>query len=212
MTLAEGRSSVWKRVSLILIVVAAVSGTLVSARACFGPFFFLEQINWPLNLQSIFGLSATLAFLCRMKEGDASGNTLIRAGWSDTASLATIILVGLVEFWQTLSYSFLSDDFYLVTLAASTREYSAALFKHGGGAEFFRPVGGLALALTAWWAGTDVFSWHLASLLLHLANSVLVVPADTAFVFEPASSSDRVHPIHYPRNTAGGGHLGLGTL
>src|ERR1700722_16264766 len=169
-----GRSSVCKRVSLILIVVAAVSGTLASARACFGTFFFLEQINWPLNLQSVFGLSATLAFLCRMKKGDASDNTLIRVAWTDAISIAGVILIGLAEFWQTLSYSFLSDDFYLVTLAASTRGYSAPLFKHGGGTEFFRPVGGLALAVTAWWAGTDVFSWHLASLLLHLANSVLV--------------------------------------
>ena len=163
-----------KRVSLILIVVAAVSGTLASARACLGPFHFLAQINRPLNLQSIFGLSATLAFLCRMKRGDASGNTLVSVAWTDTISVAGVILIGLAEFWQTLSYSFLSDDFYLVTLAASTRGYSAPLFKHGGGTEFFRPVGGLALAVTAWWGGTDVFSWHLASLLLHLANSVLV--------------------------------------
>ena len=109
-----------------------------------------------------------------MKTGDASGNTLIRVAWTDAISVACVILIGLANFWQTLSYSFLSDDFYLVTLAASTRGYSAALFKHGGGTEFFRPVGGLALAVTAWWAGTDVFSWHLASLLLHLANSALV--------------------------------------
>jgi len=165
---------VCKRLSLILIFVAAVSGTLASARACLGPFHFLAQINSPLNLQSIFGLSATLAFLCGMKRGHASGNTLMRVAWTDTISIAGIILTGLAAFWQTLSYSFLSDDFYLVTLATSTRGYSAPLFKHGGGTEFFRPVGGLALALTAWWGGADVFSWHLASLLLHLANSVLV--------------------------------------
>jgi hypothetical protein len=159
---------------LILIVVAAVSGTLASARACFGPFHFLAHVNNPLNLQSIFGLSATLAFLCRMKRDDASVKILAKAAWIDTVSCAGILLAGLAAFWQTLANPFLSDDSYLVTLAASTRGYSAPLFKHGGGTEFFRPVGGLALAATAWWGGTDVFSWHLASLLLHLANSVLV--------------------------------------
>ena len=166
--------SVCKRVSWVLIVVAAVSGALASARACLGPFHFLAQINNPLNLQSIFGLSATLAFLCRMKRDDAWSNAPVKAAWTDTISSAGILLAGLAAFWQTLSDSFLSDDFYLVTLATSTHGYSAPLFKHGGGTEFFRPVGGLALAATAWWAGTDEFSWHLASLLLHLANSVLV--------------------------------------
>ena len=163
-----------KRISLILIVVAAVSGALAAARACLGPFHFLAQINNPLNLQSVFGLSATLAFLCRMKSDDPEGNTLAKAAWADTISTAGILLTGLAALWQTLSNSFLSDDFYLVTLAASTHGYSAPLFKHGGGTEFFRPVGGLALAATAWWAGTDPFLWHLDSLLLHLADSVLV--------------------------------------
>ena len=50
-----------KRVSLVLIAVAAVSGALAAVRACVGPFHFLVPINSPLNLQSIFGLSATLA-------------------------------------------------------------------------------------------------------------------------------------------------------
>jgi len=158
----------------ILIVVATVSGALVSARAFLGPFHFLTQINNPLNLQSVFGLSATLAFLCRMRGGDASGDTRTTLAWADFISVASLILIGCAAFWQTLSYSFLSDDFYLVKLAASTRGYSAPLFKHGGGTEFFRPVGGLALAVTAWCVGTDPFSWHLASLLLHLANAVLV--------------------------------------
>ncbi len=163
-----------KRVSFILIAVAAVSGALLSARALFGPFHFLTQINSPLNLQSIFGLLATLALLCRMKRGDASVGTPIRAAWADIGSAAAVILIGLAAFWRNLWDAFLSDDYYLVTLAASTRGYSAPLFKHGGGSEFFRPVGGLALALTAWAGGTDPFFWHLASLAVHLANSMLV--------------------------------------
>ena len=164
----------WKRVSLFLIAVAGTSGVLASARAYFGPFHFFSQINSPLNLQSIFGLSATLAFLCRIKTNSVPGNTSTRSAWTDIASVAGIVLIGLAQFWWTLSDSFLSDDYYLVTLAASTRGYSAPLFKHGGGTEFFRPVGGLALAVTAWWAGADPFFWHLASLVIHLANSVLV--------------------------------------
>jgi hypothetical protein len=139
-----------------------------------GPFHFLSQINSPLNLQSIFGLSVTLAFLCRTKTSSVPNNTLIRSAWTDIACVAGIVLIGLAQFWRTLSDPFLSDDYYLVTLAASTRGYSPPLFKHGGGTEFFRPLGGLALAVTAWWAGADPFFWHLASLVLHLANSALV--------------------------------------
>jgi hypothetical protein len=165
-----------KRVSWILIAVAAVSGALAAVRACLGPFHFLVPINGPLNLQSIFGLSATLAFLCRMKSSVVSVDKgkLSNAVRTDVFCVAGVVLTGLAAFWRTLSDSFLSDDFYLVTLASSTRGYSAPLFKNGGGTEFFRPVGGLALAATAWLGGTDVFFWHLASLLLHLANSVLV--------------------------------------
>jgi hypothetical protein len=163
-----------KRVSLILIAVAAVSGALASARACFGPFHFLTQINVPRNLQSVFGLSATLAFLCRMKRDDAPGNAPIKIAWTDIFSVVGVILIGLAAFWRNLSDAFLSDDYYLVSMATSTRGYSAPLFKHGGGTEFFRPVGGLALAATAWWGGTDPFTWHLVSLVLHLANSGLV--------------------------------------
>ena len=163
-----------KRVSWILIAVAAVSGALASARACFGPFHFLVQINVPRNLQSIFGLSATLAFLCRMKRDDAPGNAAMKVAGTDIASVAGVILIGLAAFWRNLSDAFLSDDYYLVTMARFTRGYSAPLFKHGGGIEFFRPVGGLALAATAWWGGADPFTWHLVSLVLHLANSALV--------------------------------------
>ena len=140
MSPADG-ASVLKRVSYILIAVAAVSGTLVSARAFFGPFHLLTQVNRPLNLESIFGLSATLApLLCRMKRDDTPGNAPSKIAWTDIASVAAVILIGLAAFWRNLSDSFLSDDFYLVTLAASTHGYSAALFKHGGGTEFFRPV------------------------------------------------------------------------
>src|SRR5271168_1008391 len=173
MSSADG-AIVFKRVSFILIAVAAASGALVSARAFFGPFRLLSQINRPLNLESIFGLSATLAFLCRMKRDDIPGDTPAKIAGTDIGSAASVILIGLAAFWRNLSDFFLSDDYYLVTLAASTHGYSAALFKHGGGTEFFRPVGGLALAITSWWAGTDSFSWHLASLALHLANSVLL--------------------------------------
>jgi len=159
-----------------LIAVAAVSGALASIRACLGPFHFLVPINSPLNLQSIFGLSATLAFLCRMKSGIASvdKDKLSEAVRTDVFCAAGVVLTNLAGFWRTLSDPFLSDDFYLVKLASSTRGYSAPLFKNGGGTEFFRPVGGLALAATAWLGGTDAFFWHIASLLLHLANSVLV--------------------------------------
>ena len=78
-------ASVFKRISLILIAVAAVSGTLISARAFFGPFHFLAQINRPLNLESIFGLSATVALLCRMKRDDIPGNTPAKIALTDVA-------------------------------------------------------------------------------------------------------------------------------
>jgi hypothetical protein len=160
---------------ICLIFVAFISGTLVVARAWAGPFDFVTPVRSPLNLQGIFGLSVTLAFLFRLKEPEPSSVELAQKGYpADWLSIAAILLFGMAVLWQSLGFKFLSDDFYLVTLATSTHGYSANLFKHGGGTEFFRPVGGLALAATGRLFGTSSFLWHFVSLLLHLANSVLV--------------------------------------
>jgi hypothetical protein len=55
-----------------LIFVAFIPGMLVVARASAGPFDFVTPVRSPLNLESIFGLSVTLAFLFRLKAPEPS--------------------------------------------------------------------------------------------------------------------------------------------
>jgi protein O-mannosyl-transferase len=170
--------STFRALGLFLAAIAAVSGLLVCARAFLGPFRFVATVNSPLNLQSIFGLSATLALICRLTAPSPGGKPreptpalFVRADW---VSIAALILIGLAAFWQSLSCLFLSDDFYLVTIAASRTAHAPELFLHGGAKEFFRPVSGLLLVLTSLWAGVNPMYWHASNLLLHLANSFLV--------------------------------------
>lgn len=153
----------------------AVSGALLFARAGWGPFRFVTAVRSPLNLESLFGVSATLVLLGRLRKAEPEDEPeepgLFARDW---LMLAAIPVIGLALLWQSLGCPFLSDDFYLVSLATRVHGYSAALLKHGGGTEFFRPVGGLALAATGRLFGSSPMLWHLASLLLHLLNSTLL--------------------------------------
>ena len=144
-------------------------------RAWSGPFRFVAAVRNPLNLESLFGVSATLVLVSGLRKTEPEiqweePSVLAR----DWLAVAAILVIGVVLLWQSLGCPFLSDDFYLVSLGTRIHGYSAALFKHGGGTEFFRPAGGLALAATGWLAGSNPVLWHLVSLLLHLVNSALL--------------------------------------
>jgi hypothetical protein len=151
---------------------------LLCARAFIGPFTLFVSVNRPLNLQSIFGLSVTLALLCGATSASSSENSRARfesITHTDWAVAVSTVLLAFLAFGQNLSSFFLSDDFYLLDIARNVGQNTSALLIHGGGKEFFRPVGGLLLLATSGVAGLSPFWWHLVSLLLHSANALLIL-------------------------------------
>jgi len=164
----------------LLTVIAAISGALLLTRAFLGPFHLFVEINNPLTLQCVFALAATLALAAatsRTRTTDQSRSLppLESGSRPMLLGVTAILLIGLLAFAQSLSMFFLSDDLYLVSLAASwSNGYPSELFKHGGGTEFFRPLGGIALMLTSLMAGFNPLLWHIGNLVLHLMNSVLL--------------------------------------
>jgi hypothetical protein len=129
-----------------------------------------------INLESIFGLAVVIALLWRSGAGPGSRPRLrlgLKLDWGDALPMVSIALMLGAAFWRAARISFLSDDYVLVSMAQTFHNYRA-MFTHGGGDGFFRPLGYLSLWWTWPWAGLDPNRWHWAGLLLHLGNSLLV--------------------------------------
>ncbi len=130
-----------------------------------------------LNLETIFALGI-LALLLRRSGGRAATSRLT-LGPVDALGMAAIALLCVVVFWRAAHTYFLSDDFILTNMAQAFQASSeagryGAMFTHGGGDGFFRPLGYLSLFWTSPWAGFDAVRWHWVALALHIANALLV--------------------------------------
>jgi hypothetical protein len=127
-----------------------------------------------INLESFFGLAAVALLLWRSEAGHAPTRPRLALDARDALPMVLIACMIGVAFWRASRISFLSDDYVLVSLAQDFTGNYRAMFTHGGGDGFFRPLGYLSLAWTSTWAGLDPDRWHRVALLLHLANSLLV--------------------------------------
>jgi hypothetical protein len=134
-----------------------------------------------INLGSIFGLAAVILLLWRCGASPGQNLPLQPRLKLDTRDALPMILIALMigaAFWRAARISFLSDDYVLVSMAQSFQRgllgNYRAMFTHGGGDGFFRPLGYLSLWWTFPWAGLDPNRWHWAGLSLHLGNSLLV--------------------------------------
>ncbi len=88
------------------------------------------------------------------------------------AALGLLVAVG---FWRAVGVYFLADDFILVTYYQGFHASAILpMLTTGGGDGFFRPLGYLAIALTATWAKFDPQLWHITALILHGLSSVIV--------------------------------------
>jgi hypothetical protein len=153
-----------------LLAGAAIFGLLVVARAFFGPLSFPVPVRTPINIESFCAVCLMLALLIKVDRPAAAKPN--RASLIGMAALGLLVAVG---FWRAVGVYFLADDFILVTYyqgfhAASIRP----MLTTGGGDGFFRPVGYLAIALTATWAKFDPRLWHITALVLHGLNSAIV--------------------------------------
>ncbi len=132
-----------------------------------------------LNLETLFALATLILLLWRGRSATADipkPRFALDAG--DVLRMASVALLAVLAFGPAAHTYFLSDDFILVSGAQNFRAASlasyAALFTHGGGDGFFRPLGYLSLYWTSPWAGLDPVRWHLVGLALHIANALLV--------------------------------------
>ncbi len=144
----------------------------MAARAILGPFSFPVPVRTPINIESFCGLCLMLALAIRMS-GDLPASS--RGNGISPICMAALGLLVAVGFWRAVGIYFLADDFILVTYY---QRFHASrilpMLTTGGGDGFFRPIGYLALALTAAVAKFDPRLWHIAALVLHGFNSVLV--------------------------------------
>ncbi len=75
----------------------------------------------------------------------------------------------------TLTFPLVSDDFVHIGYALHfTPDKIVGLFTIPAGDHFFRPLGYISYAIDARWAGHSAALWHLATLLIHFANCLLV--------------------------------------
>ena len=121
-----------------------------------------------INLEGIFAVSILLVSCAR-----ASRST----GFSPSNGRRPLLLLLLIPaalLW-TLTIPLVSDDFVHIGYAIHfTPDKIRGLFTIPAGDGFFRPLGYLSYALDARWAGNNPALWHLATLLIHFANCVLV--------------------------------------
>ncbi len=158
-------------------MIAVALAVLISARMFLGPFTLLLPVNAPINAEGLFGITCTVLLLAaRRSATDESKDRYsihrMRWAWWIWASVAAFTIASFV---QSFSLYFLSDDFIVVRMAAFwIPEHLRALFTAGAGDGFFRPIGGVSLALDSIWASFDPVRWHVAGLALHLVNTILV--------------------------------------
>jgi hypothetical protein len=159
-----------KRLMLLPVWLAAgLSGLIVAARA-WRPLTFPVHVNSPLNAESVFALCGLLLWLARATTPEPA-----RPGRSHSMATAVLLAATIVAFYGTAHLYFLSDDFLLLKHAASTWQHPWARFMTAGGDGFYRPVGYLVLGVSAPWAATNPLPWHIAGLVLHAVNVVLVL-------------------------------------
>ncbi len=122
-----------------------------------------------INLEAVF---AVLVILCSVSFGLPDAKRSERTGNKWWPLLLLIIPAALL--W-TLTIPLVSDDFVHIGYALHfTPGKIIGLFTIPAGDHFFRPLGYISYALDARWAGHSPALWHLATLLIHFANCLLV--------------------------------------
>src|SRR5580704_1178984 len=120
-----------------------------------------------INLEAVFAVLVLLG-ACRASISRPTGA-------HDSKRWRLLLLVVPAALLWTLSIPLVSDDFVHIGYALHfTPDKIAGLFTIPAGDHFFRPLGYLSYAIDARWAGNSPALWHLATLLIHFANGLLV--------------------------------------
>jgi hypothetical protein len=121
-----------------------------------------------INLESLFAVLVICGIAWRLPAGER-GEAGNRVTWT-----LLLLLIPAALLW-TLTIPLVSDDFVHIGYALHfTPDKIIGLFTIPAGDFFFRPLGYISYALDARWAGHSASLWHLATLLIHFANCLLV--------------------------------------
>jgi hypothetical protein len=124
-----------------------------------------------INLEAVFAVLVILGACARALRSTSTAQTdsTGRRYW-----LLLLLVIPAALLW-TLTFPLVSDDYIHIGFALHfTPDKIGGLFTIPAGDHFFRPLGYLSYALDALWAGHSAALWHLATLLIHFANCVLV--------------------------------------
>jgi hypothetical protein len=149
---------------------AALGGAVVAARAAIGPFHFLVWVRSPLVAEGVSALALTLLLLMRDGEPRAAG------GRPRVRSYVLALAVTAVALGASLKFPLVADEYRLAVEGRTLGWTEAGRgFVRAGADGFYRPLAEATLRLDALWAGLDPVGWHVLGIVLHLANTALVL-------------------------------------
>ena len=121
-----------------------------------------------INLEAVFAVLVVLGSCARGFCSAPCEEAGSRRNW------LLLLLIPAALLW-TLTIPLVSDDFVHIGFALHfTPGKIIELFTIPAGDHFFRPLGYISYAIDARWAGHSPALWHLATLLIHFANCLLV--------------------------------------
>ena len=160
-----------------LATVAVGAATTLVARAWLGPFSFGLSVRSPMNAESILAAASLLLLLLPDSRRSAAPESpdASSSRSSDALALATLAIAILACFWPSLSVGLLADDYaHLLNVSQADSSFFLNTFTVPAADRFFRPLGMISYLIDFQWAGFSPLRWHVAGLLWHLLNSMLV--------------------------------------
>jgi hypothetical protein len=159
------------------IAIATVAVIILAVRAAVGPFQlwgFHTKVNSPFVAESVywFAFLGLLLFLHQSGPQPQTNNDTAR-NFPSSWLLPALCVIALA-FVRNLADPFLSDDYIILNSPPFTWQTFLAALHRPGGDGSFRPLGTVYYQVLKTIADTSPVKWHLAGLILHLANCALV--------------------------------------
>jgi hypothetical protein len=161
----------------VLAATAGIAGITLIARAWYGPFSFGVGVRSPMNAESILAAALVLLLVFAKPLRDpgtelADALPFRRREW---LAIAGLYAATLLAYWPSLSVGFVADDYaHILTVSKADASFVWSLFTVPAADRFFRPLGMISYLIDFQWAAFSPFRWHLAAVLLHGVNTVLV--------------------------------------
>jgi hypothetical protein len=198
--------ALWRTyLDFFLWTVLAISGTLLGARAAFGPFKLGLSVSSPMNAETFFAMAAVLLLLLRAQTSNVSKTVQNPRHLGAWGALLILLAGGIAAWAWTLRFPFIADDYAHITHGLrATPSYLWGVFTIPAADRFFRPFGLLAYAAEARLFGTSRVAWHASSLVLHIANSALLfgIARKRAYRSWPAGAAALFFLLHGTRPEA----------